>query len=166
MKFSSNCTEILKNFEGFRTNPYLDSVKVPTIGYGSTVYEDGTPVKITDGPVTKERALKMLLHHLNKEVLKYLEPLIKVDINQNQIDALGSLIYNIGIGNFKKSSVLKDINNKEPLSTIETSWKMWNKAGGKELWGLTLRRAKEWELYKKPVINGSNTAGSTANTNI
>ena len=56
MKTSPQGLAIIKKFEGFRSKPYFCPAGVPTIGYGSTYYADGKPVKLTDAPITEAQA--------------------------------------------------------------------------------------------------------------
>lgn len=153
MKFSVNCVNLIKKFEGFRPKPYIDAVGIPTIGYGTTEYQNGTKVTMKDAPVSEPVAVDLLLTHLNKQVLPILTKNLKVEQTQNQIDALGCLVYNIGSGNFSSSSLLKKINNKESLEAIRESWLAWNKgrvSGQLQvLAGLTTRRQSEFDLYKQ-----------------
>lgn len=131
--------------EGLRLKPYLCSAKVPTIGYGSTYYEDGTKVKMTDPAITKERAEQLFLN-----TLKHYEMCIytstRDDINQNQFDALVSICYNIGTHAFKKSTLLKRVNKNPNGADIEGAFLMWKNAGGKPI--LLERRKREYKLYK------------------
>ena len=149
IKFSNKLAEFLAKpgIEGVVLKPYLDSVKVPTIGIGTTVYPNGKKVTMQDPPITLEQAYEFCLDHLNKIVLPVLKKVLTVEQTQNQIDALGSLAYNIGTGAFTSSSVLKSINTQEPIETIKANWAKWNKAGGKVLNGLVNRRAAEIKLY-------------------
>ena len=79
---------------------------------------------------------------------------ITVQLEQHQVDALACLVYNIGNGGFKSSSVLKDINKNITSGTvIEEHWNAWNKAGGKVLQGLVNRRKKEYEYFSKGIIS-------------
>ena len=148
-KFSKKLAEFLAKpgIEGVVLKPYLDSVNVPTIGIGTTVYPNGKKVTMKDAPISLEQAYEFCLDHLNKIVLPVLNKVITISLNQNQIDALGSLAYNIGTGGFSSSSVVKSINNKESLDNIHTNWAKWNKAGGKILKGLVNRREEEFKYY-------------------
>lgn len=144
MVISDNGLLLICGFEGFSTTPYLDSVGVPTIGYGTTMYKSGTKVTMQDAPITQEQAKTELAYHIEHRCY---HALIGLKLSQNQFDALCSLIYNIGAGAFEGSTVrrLANINPNDPA--IDAAIKMWNKAGGKELVGLTLRRAKEADYY-------------------
>jgi lysozyme len=145
-KISNLGLELIKKYEGFKAKAYLCPAKVITIGYGSTYYEDGTKVKLTDSPITKERAtelLEALLVSYERSVDSYC-----VDtINQNQFSALCSFAYNCGVGNLKSSTLLKKVNKNPNDPTIKDEFLKWNKGGGKVLNGLTKRRIEEAQLY-------------------
>jgi lysozyme len=145
-KISNLGLELIKKYEGFKAKAYLCPAKVITIGYGSTYYEDGTKVKLTDSPITQERAtelLEALLVSYERSVDSYC-----VDtINQYQFDALCSFAYNCGVGNLKSSTLLKKVNKNPQDVTIRNEFLKWNKGGGKVLNGLTKRRIEEAELY-------------------
>lgn len=132
--------------EGLRLKPYKCSAGVPTIGIGSTYYEDGTKVKMTDAPITKERA-----YTLFENVLKHYEMCVytctRDDINQNQFDALVSLAFNIGTNALKKSTLIKRVNKNPKGADIEGAFLMWKNAGGKPI--LLERRKREYKLYSK-----------------
>ncbi len=144
---------ILKEFEGFEAKPYRDVKGVPTIGYGATMYEDGTPVKMTDKPITEDKAIALMYKHLEKEVFPYIRKYITQPLNKNQMDALAIFIYNIGATAFKNSTVLKRIIARDTPERIKEAWCMWNKSGGKVVNGLVRRREAEIALYFKPTNN-------------
>ena len=151
MKLDRNGIELIASFEGLMLSPYyateLEKQKgIVTIGYGSTFYEDGTKVQITDAPITKDRALDLLTIVADKFALNVAK-LITKEVNQKQFNALVSLAYNIGINAFKVSTVLRLVNNNPNDANIAKAFLMWNKQGGKELNGLTKRRIKESALY-------------------
>lgn len=140
--------DLIKEFEGFRSKPYLDAVGVPTIGYGATHYADGRKVKMTDKPITEAEA-SILLQDMLKQYEKAVLDNVTSKINQNQFDALVSFTYNLGVANFKKSTLLKKVNANPMDLTISHEFLRWNRAGGKVLAGLTRRRKAEAELYFK-----------------
>lgn len=148
MNISINGLNIITTYEGFSSKPYLDVVKVPTIGYGTTKYKNGNSVKMTDQPITKENALDELKYHVEEMCIPFIKKYVTVDLNQNQIDALCSFIYNVGSGNFIKSTLIKKINQKDFTGAAEEFLK-WNKAGGKVYDGLTKRRNSEKTLFLK-----------------
>ena len=73
---------------------------------------------------------------------------VTVPINQNQFDALVSLSYNIGTGAFKKSTLLKKL-NEEDYKGASAQFAVWNKGGGRVMQGLMNRRAVERKLFEK-----------------
>ena len=106
MKISSRGLELIKDFEGFSSSAYLDVVNIPTIGWGSTFYEDGTKVKLGD-QISKTDALKLLEVVANRDFADKIFPSIKVKVSQSQFDAMVSLAYNIGVFAFNGSTLLK-----------------------------------------------------------
>ena len=135
----------MHDFEGCRLEAYLCPASVPTIGYGSTYYEDGRPVKLGDA-ITQERA-DQLFEAIAEDFAKRVRSLLKVALNENQFSALVSFTYNVGVANLKKSTLLKKVNINPLDQTITDEFLKWNKAGGKVLAGLTRRREQEAKLY-------------------
>ena len=145
MKLSANGFKLLGELEGIVLRPYRDSVGIPTIGIGSTYYEDGTKVKMSDKAITKERAIQ-----LAKNVVKSFEAQVNKAIlptmAQNQFDAMVLLCYNIGESGFARSSVVRNFNAGN-LQKAADSFLLWNKAGGKVVRGLVNRRNIERTLF-------------------
>ena len=137
---------LICKFEGLSLTPYLCSAKVPTIGYGNTYYPNGKKVMMQDKAITKPEAFEMFKFIADKFALKVNE-LIKSNVNQNQFNALVSLSYNIGVNAFSKSTLLKKVNFNPDDLTIKDEFLKWNKAGGKEIKGLTNRREQESKIY-------------------
>ena len=145
MKISNRGLELIKDFEGFSSSAYLDVVNIPTIGWGNTFYQDGTKVKLGD-QISKTDALKLLEVVANRDFADKIFPSIKVKVSQSQFDAMVSLAYNIGVGAFLKSTRLKKVNANDFTGAGE-EFLRWNKAGGKEVLGLTRRREREKQLF-------------------
>ena len=147
MKISNKGLELIKEFEGFSANAYLCPAKIPTIGYGNTFWEDGRKVRIGE-QISKTKALELLEFVANKDFADKIFPFIEVSISQNQFDAMVSLAYNIGVGAFSNSTLLKRVNAKDFLGAANEFLK-WDKSNGKPLLGLTRRRQREKELFLK-----------------
>ena len=147
-KINKSGIDLIKEFEGLSLIPYLDSVGVPTIGYGNTYYENRSPVNMTDKAISKKRAEELLLNVVIN-FAKGVTGLLHNNINDNQFAALVSFAYNLGLGNLKKSTLLKKVNANTNDPTIAAEFMRWNKAGGMILNGLTRRRKMEAELYFK-----------------
>ena len=145
---------IIAPFEGCVLKPYLCPAGKPSIGYGSTYYEDGSHVTMIDKPITQDEADHLLGWHVHTQVVPIIETIIP-QLEDYQNIALLSFVYNVGSENFKNSTLLKLI-NKDPLDPeIGLNFKKWNKAriNGtlKEVEGLTKRRNWEWVIYSKKV---------------
>lgn len=150
MKLNESGYLLITKFEGLSLKPYLDSVKVPTIGYGNTYYPNNAKVKMTDNPITKEYAFeifKIVADRFAKDV----SSVLKKPVNQNQFNALVSFAYNVGMGNLKSSTLLKKVNVNPADESIKMEFAKWNKAGGKVLKGLTNRRLAESQHYFAPI---------------
>jgi len=148
IKISDLGIKLIKHYEGFRANAYKCPAGVVTIGYGSTYYENGQRVKITDTITEKEaeRLLLLLLSRFEKEV----DIITTDEITQCKFDSLVSFAYNLGSQALKNSTLLKKVNKNQYDVTIPDEFNKWVKAGGKTLKGLVTRRISEGKLY----ING------------
>uniref|UniRef100_UPI00190F408D lysozyme n=1 Tax=Photorhabdus aegyptia TaxID=2805098 RepID=UPI00190F408D len=156
---SQDGLNLLKEIEVLRLKPYNDQTgknidnwtEGATIGYGKLIsksewdtYKNG----ITEDEA--EQLFKDTLAPYEKAV----NDGITKEIKQNESDALVLLSYNIGIGGFKKSSVVKMINDenaKTGYDSIDDAWKVWNKSQGKVNQGLINRRAAELKIFNSGV---------------
>jgi lysozyme len=142
MELSDKGAEDLKGSEGFRSQPYPDGEGVPTIGFGSTFYENGTRVTLKDAPITKERALQIFKVTL-KQYTSAVDKNVTVPLTQNEFDALVEFTYNVGVAAFKGSTLLKLLNAGAPKNQVAAQFLRWNKDEGKVVPGLTNRRKRE-----------------------
>jgi lysozyme len=146
MKLSDKGYDLIKRFEGFSDRPYKCPAGISTIGYGNTYYPNGTKVKITDKQITREYA-NQILAHIADEFAEDVLKLVKSKITVNQLNALTSFAYNVGVANLAKSTLLKLVNINPNDGNIAKEFLKWSKAGGKVLNGLTNRRIAESALY-------------------
>lgn len=146
MKLNNAGYLLICKFEGLSLIPYLCPAKIPTIGYGNCYYPNGKKVTMKDKAITKQEAFELFKFIADKFALKVSE-LIKSNVNQNQFNALVSFAYNIGVNGLAKSTLLKKVNFNPDDLTIKNEFLKWNKAGGKEIKGLTIRREQESDLY-------------------
>lgn len=141
----------IKRSEGLELKAYKRKGDVWTIGYGSTYYEDNSRIKEGD-VITAERAESLLKLKVEKEYLPQLKRLVKVPLNDNQLSAMLSLIYNIGAGNLNRSKLLILVNNNPNDLAIKPQWLVTNiRLGSQFEKGLRSRRKREVELYFKPI---------------
>ncbi|EHM45252.1 lysozyme [Hafnia alvei] len=144
MRASENGINLIKQFEGCRLTAYQDSVGVWTIGYGWTQPVDGKPIA-KDMIITQQKANQLLTEGV-AQYEKGVTNLVTVQLNQNQYDALVDFAYNLGVNALKGSTLLKKLNAGD-YSGAANEFTKWNKAGGKELAGLTRRREAEKSLF-------------------
>lgn len=136
---------LARRFEGLYLTPYLCPAGVPTIGYGATYYEDGSRVQLSDPPITKERAEALLLWMIRT---KYLPPVVKMCPSVDTPERLAALIdfaFNLGAGNLQASTLRRKVNAGD-WGAVPDEIKKWNKAGGRVLRGLVIRRQAEADL--------------------
>ena len=146
MKLNDKGYDLIKRFEGYSDSPYLCAAGKPTISYGLTYYPNGKKVTMKDSKITKEEGDEMfykIVSNFAADVLK----LVKTNITVNQLNALTSFAYNVGVANLQKSTLLKLVNINPNDAMIAKEFLKWNKAAGKELKGLTNRRIAESALY-------------------
>lgn len=147
MQTSPEGIVLIKGFEGCRLTAYPDpgTGGAPwTIGYGWTYPVDGKPIKpgMNIDQATADRLLKTGLVSYENDVLK----LVKVKLTQNQFDALVSFAYNVGSRALSTSTLLKKLNAGD-IKGAADEFLRWNKAGGKEMPGLTRRRKAERDVF-------------------
>jgi len=135
--------ELIKSFEGLKLNAYICPAGVPTIGYGTTRV-NGQPVQM--GSVITESQASGYLKSDLQQFESAVNAAVKVPLTQNQFDALVSFTYNLGAGNLRSSTLLKKLNASDYAGAAD-EFPKWNKAGGKELAGLTRRRNAERDLF-------------------
>jgi len=148
MIVSKNGLDLIKEFESFKSKPYLCPSQKATIGFGSTYYPDGKKVTLQDKEITEEKAFEILEYIANKDFGSNINKVVKVPLNQNQFDALVSFAYNIGNGNFNSSTLLRWLNQGNYKEASMQLLK-WDKSKGIVLNGLTKRRKAEKELFDK-----------------
>ena len=147
MKVNKLGIDMMHHFEGCRLQAYQCSAKVWTIGWGNTYYQDKRPVKQGD-VITQAQANELFEMVMNEFAIEVRKALTK-ELNENQFSALVCFAYNVGVGNLKKSTLLRKANINPNDETIAGEFAKWNKAGGKVLNGLTRRRLAEADLYFK-----------------
>jgi len=148
MRVSPEGRDLVASFEGLSLTAYLCPAGVPTIGYGRT---QGVQLGQV---VTKAEADAML----DEDLLTWAEGVeakLKAPASQHELDAMVSLAFNIGLGGFGTSSVLR-FHNAGDTAAAARAFALWNKAtvGGQlqALPGLTARRAREAAWYLTPDV--------------
>ena len=132
---------IIKEFEGCRLKAYRCPAGIFTIGWGHT---DGV---IEGDEITQEQANSLLSRDVDMFATG-IRRLLSVDVSVNQLAALTSLAFNIGLGNLRHSTLLKLLNAGD-FEGAANQFLRWNKAGNKVLPGLVRRREAEKQLFLK-----------------
>ena len=122
--------------EGYVGQTYKDVVGVPTLGFGET--KGVQPGQTTTPP----KALKQLLSSADDHATG-IKQCIAVPLSQGEYDAYLSLSYNIGVGAFCKSNLVKKLNTQDYAGACQEILK-WNRAGGVVQPGLNKRRYEEF----------------------
>ena len=140
-------------FEGFSARPYLDTMANPPVvtqGFGSTTRNgDGkTPIRLTDPPISLSIARLWMANELHRVVAAVAES-VRVWLTIDQVAALADLVYNIGIGAFRSSTLLKKLNAGD-YEGAAAEIDRWNHSGGVVVAGLLRRRMAETTLFKTP----------------
>lgn len=133
----------IAGYEGYRSTAYIPVPgDVPTIGHGTTRYEDGSAVKMGDR-VTPERA-QVLLRNDASTFERAVKRCAPVPMHPHEHDAFVSLAYNIGESAFCKSTLVRKLNAGDYAGACREILK-WDKFKGQPLRGLTLRRQDEYQ---------------------
>jgi GH24 family phage-related lysozyme (muramidase) len=147
------CLDIIASFEGFRPTPYLCPAGVPTIGYGSTFYEDGRKVSMSDPAITEPQAKRMLETICEKDFWNVLKETIPFwdSMSDNQRSALTSFGFNLGarffgaVGFATISACLRD----HAWDEVPAALLLYKNPGSPFEEGLRRRREAEGELWSR-----------------
>ena len=125
MNIDRNGVALLAQLEGLVLKPYLCANNVPTIGLGNTYYANGKKVKMTDPPITKEQAYD-LFYMIAPDFESAVNELVESRLNQHQFNALFCFCYNIGYPRWKKSTLLRMVNeNPDGRDKITAAFLLW-----------------------------------------
>lgn len=156
MSIAGDALALICEFEGYhrklpdgRAAPYLCPARVPTIGIGSTFYEDGRKVSLADPPITRERAMQLLAWELRDCELA-VDRMVTARLHPLSKGALVSFAYNAGAGALKGSGLLRRVNAGQ-WRDVPGEFAKWRMGGGVILPGLVRRRAAEAALFMRGV---------------
>ena len=143
---SQSILNYVKDIEKFGATPYQDAGGFWTIGYGHKIVP-GDPYW-PEGPIkeiTRDQA-DILFKKDTAPAARAVNVYVQVPLSQNQYDALFSLVYNIGSGNFLSSTLLRKLNMTDYQGAAD-EFPKWRKSNGKILAGLETRRNQEREIF-------------------
>jgi lysozyme len=147
MKVSKQCLKMLAHHEGVRQKPYKCPAGLWTVGVGHLI-GDG---KTLPDSWNKSFTLDEVYDILAKDVARFergVNKYITVPLRQNEFDALVSFSFNLGLGVLQRSTLRQALNRGDKEGAIASLLK-YNKAGGKVLKGLDIRRKDEAALFRK-----------------
>lgn len=145
MEISASGLELIRRFEGFRSDTYLDASGIPTIGYGHKILRDES---FPDG-ISEARARELLTADA-AIAARSVERLVKVPLTQGQFDALADFCFNVGGARLSASTLLRDLNAGEYAAARQQLLR-WDRAGDTVLPGLKARRQAEFDLWGSAV---------------
>lgn len=140
MEVSDEGITLIEGFETFSPYPYYCPARKLTIGYGHVILPHESFSKITEPEAV------ILLKKDTSLAQSAISRAVTVPLTQNQFDALVSLVFNIGIGAFTSSTLLKKLNAGD-YDGAEEQFGRWVYAGGRKLQGLVNRRTAEALLF-------------------
>jgi len=149
MKTSQSGLDAIKKFEVFRSQAYLDSGGVLTIGFGSTR-------GVTEGMVIGTKEAEERLQDDLRAAEEAVNRLVTVPLSQDQFDALVSFVFNVGEGAFQKSTLLRKLNAGDHDS-VPVELMKWVHVKKKRVEGLANRRAAEAGIWARGSFVASNT---------
>jgi len=147
MRMTEEGLALIRRFEGLRHEAYRDAVGVWTIGYGHT--SAAGPPHVSPGLRLSDAEAATVLARDVEMFAAGVRNCLRVTLDDHQFSALVSFAYNVGLGNFRSSSVLKAVNAGDK-EAVPRRLNRWVKAGGRILPGLVTRRAAEGALFAGP----------------
>lgn len=140
LTYSKDGLTLTQQFEGCRLTAYQDQVGVWTIGYGHTGAD------VTSGlTITQDQAVALLTSDVAASA-SFVNQVVKVELKQNEFDALVDFVFNLGRGAFAGSTLLKELNAGN-FSAAAAQFNRWSRAGGQVVAGLLRRRQAETAMF-------------------
>lgn len=149
MVISLNGISFIKKWERFVPDAYKDPVTADglpiTIGYGATRWLDGKKIELGQ-TISEPDAHELLMKQIATREY-FVNRHISAELTQNQFDALVSFVYNVGVGNFYKSTLLARVNKNPWDLSIADQFIKWKNASQQPVRGLLLRRLEEATIF-------------------
>jgi len=140
MEINNEGLALLKSFESCKLTSYQDLGGIWTIGWGHT-----GPEVVQGMVMTQDQADATLLKDIQSKAYPLIE-YIDINLTSNEFSALCVLVFNIGLGAFRTSTLRRCINSYAP---VEAAWLMWSYVHGVQSRGLMARREEEIKLWQK-----------------
>jgi GH24 family phage-related lysozyme (muramidase) len=144
--------QLVREYEGFRPDPYLDGEGIPTVGYGTTEYPDGAAVTLNDPAVSKDVAEQMMQNKLTEFTTQMETNPDYQNLSPSQKAALGSFAYNTGPGTVTNPvgyETLQSAIKSGDSQQIGDAMSLYINKGSSSEQGLRRRRAAESTLLNE-----------------
>jgi lysozyme len=163
VKASKELIKMLKHHEGVRYKPYQCPAKLWTIGVGHVMYPEQAKIPSTPEGMAARKAYPLKPQDnrrwseeevdsiLAKDVVRFergVARYLPIRLSQNEFDALVSFSFNLGLGVLQRSTLRQALLRGDKVMAMQSLLK-YNKAGGKVLKGLDIRRKDEAALFRK-----------------
>ncbi len=139
--------DLIKQFEGCKLKAYKCPAGLWTISWGLTFYPDETKVK--EGDVITQQQAEDYFNAIVDDFAKGVDVLVKSNVTANNFSAIVSFAFNVGMGNFKRSTLLRKVNANPKDPSIRAEFMKWTRANNVVLKGLVRRREAEAKLYEQ-----------------
>ena len=139
--------DLIKQFEGCKLKAYKCPAGLWTISWGLTFYPDGTKVK--EGDVITQQQAEDYFNAIVDAFAKQVDVLVKSNVTANNFSAIVSFAFNVGMGNFRRSTLLRKVNSNPKDPSIRAEFMKWTRANNVVLKGLVRRREAEAKLYEQ-----------------
>ena len=156
MRIDQTGIDFIRSVEGVKNFVYADSAGLPTIGVGhlltqdeltsGKIHIDGKAYKYHEG-LPDDVIDRLLLRDLHIAEL-VVNSNVKVKLTQSQYNALVSFTFNVGVGAFRNSTLLKRLNAGD-YDSVTAQMRTWIFSAGQQIKGLKNRREKEIELWNR-----------------
>jgi lysozyme len=160
LSVSAKGRQFITEHEGEVLYVYLDPIGLPTVGVGHLVEPEERSQYPVGRKITKAHSQELLSRDLRKFEAG-VRAAVRWPVNQNQFDALVSLAFNIGLANFKKSSVVRHLNvpDKEKAANAFLAWNKARKDGKLVVLPGLVRRRKEERIILPVTEDKQDSAG-------
>lgn len=150
LKYSRDGLRLTELFEGDVLTAYQDQRGLWTIGYGHTA-------GVHPGQTISQQEAEQFLAEDIQIAANFVNRVVEVELTQGQFDALVDFAFNVGITNFRNSTLLKDVNEGHFPQAI-AQFNLWDHCGGVVNAGLLRRRKAEASEFGADISAGMEVA--------
>ena len=150
----------LEKYEGNVPVPYKDTGGVVTQGIGSLTKPDGTKIKMTDPPISRKTALEWAKAHVSKDEIVFRKSLDGVKLSQVEYDVYLDFMYNFGQGNWRSSSMLRNLKTSKYKQACDSLLKYKFVTKGKSKLDCSIRKNNCYGVWTRQLERHSKCMGA------